>query len=155
MRHHRGPQQPVLTPTPAPTPTPTPTPTPAPQRYHAKALLVSFDDSGSGASSHVDALTKEIQLGFRRLDGDIRAMGPPGGGRGAGAAGQDGGVQLQVQRQLAQALFKLSVEFRWGRQGAGGVGWGVGGEGGDVGAGLGSRLQRSGRRRYANRPPGP
>jgi len=60
----------------------------------------------------VDALTREVQLTFKRLDGEIRAMAAPG----PGAREEDAGVRLQVQRQLAQALFKLSVEFRCGRQ---------------------------------------
>ncbi|KIY99251.1 Syntaxin-43 [Monoraphidium neglectum] len=77
------------------------------REYHAKALLVSFDSSASGASGHVDALTQEVQLSFKRLDGEIRAMQQQAGGR-----EDDAGVRLQVQRQLAQALFKLSVEFR-------------------------------------------
>lgn len=50
-----------------------------------------------------------MQLSFKRLDGEIRAMQQQAGGR-----EDDAGVRLQVQRQLAQALFKLSVEFRWG-----------------------------------------
>ncbi|KAI8470175.1 MAG: hypothetical protein J3K34DRAFT_458972 [Monoraphidium minutum] len=73
---------------------------------HAKAALVTFDSGGSGAGAQVDALTREVQLGFRRLDGEIRSMGQAGGRE------EDAGVRLQVQRQLAQALFKLSVEFR-------------------------------------------
>lgn len=77
---------------------------------HAKALLVSFDDGGGEAAGRVDALTREIQLGFRRLDGEIRSMARGTGGGGRGGGGDD--VQVQVQRQLAQALFKLSVEFR-------------------------------------------
>jgi hypothetical protein len=44
------------------------------RRHHSRALLVSFDSDNS-ASSHVDVLTREVQAGFKRLDGDIRAMG--------------------------------------------------------------------------------
>ncbi|GBF90215.1 hypothetical protein Rsub_03348 [Raphidocelis subcapitata] len=79
------------------------------KELHAKALLVSFDDASSGVGPRVEALTHEIQLAFRRLDGEVRgiAAAPPGGGRDG-----DAEVRLQVQRQLAQALFKLTVEFR-------------------------------------------
>ena len=93
-----------------------PPPPPAAQRAHAKALLVTFDDGGGGARARAEALTREVQLAFRRLDQEVRAMGEGGGG---------GAVRTQVQRQLAQALFKLSVEFRWG-SGGGGGGGGVG-----------------------------
>lgn len=50
------------------------------RRYHAKALLVTFE-SDNTASSHADVLTREVQEGFKRLDGEIRAMGA---GDGAG-----------------------------------------------------------------------
>lgn len=76
------------------------------KEYHSKALLVTFD-SDNTASSHVDVLTREVQEGFKRLDGEIRGMGT----REAGPD-DDAQVRLQVQRQLAQALFKLSVDFR-------------------------------------------
>lgn len=80
-------------------------------RQHAKALLVTFDDDAGGAAGgKVDALTREAQLSFRRLDADIRALGATRLGGAAGAS--DGGVREQVQRQLARALLKLSVEFR-------------------------------------------
>eukprot|EP00877_Chromochloris_zofingiensis_P010271 jgi/Chrzof1/5498/Cz16g05150.t1 len=75
------------------------------KEYHGKALLVSFD-SDNTSSSHVDAITREVQMTFKRLDGEIRSM-DKGEGR-----DEDAQVRLQVQRQLAQALFKLSVEFR-------------------------------------------
>ncbi|KAI8474871.1 MAG: Qa-snare protein, Tlg2/Syntaxin16-family [Monoraphidium minutum] len=89
------------------------------REYHAKALLVSFGDAaggvggggGGGAGAHVDAVTREVQLAFKRLDGEVRALGGAGSD-GGGGGGDDAGVRLQVQRQLAQALFKLSVEFR-------------------------------------------
>ncbi|GBF92946.1 hypothetical protein Rsub_05782 [Raphidocelis subcapitata] len=77
---------------------------------HAKALLVSFDEGGGAAGARVDALTREVQSAFRRLDGEIRALSPPGGA--PQQRRRDGEVRLQVQRQLAQALFRLSVEFR-------------------------------------------
>lgn len=54
----------------------------------------------------MDALTREVQLTFKRLDSEIRGMEQAGGKE------EDAQVRLQVQRQLAQALFKLSVEFR-------------------------------------------
>jgi hypothetical protein len=92
--------------------TPTATQNPTRDSHHAKALLVSFDEAAGGAASHVDALTREVQLTFKRLDGDIRALSSRPG---PGAREEDAGVRLQVQRQLAQALFKLSVEFRWAR----------------------------------------
>ncbi len=60
-----------------------------------------------------------VQITFKRLDGDIRSLQQSGGREG------DADVRLQVQRQLAQALFKLSVEFRWA--GGGGT-WGGEGE---------------------------
>jgi hypothetical protein len=50
------------------------------RRYHAKALLVTFE-SDNTAGSHADVLTREVQEGFKRLDGEIRAMGA---GDGAG-----------------------------------------------------------------------
>lgn len=63
-------------------------------RYHSKALLVTFD-SDNTSGSHVDVLTREVQEGFKRLDGDIRAMGTADG------AGEDdaqvGGWRLGVQ----------------------------------------------------------
>lgn len=76
------------------------------KEYHSKALLVSFE-ADTGPQSHADALTQEVQLGFKRLDAEIRAMG-----QAPGSGDDDKQVRLQVQRQLAQALFRLSVEFR-------------------------------------------
>ncbi|KAG2451564.1 hypothetical protein HYH02_004162 [Chlamydomonas schloesseri] len=75
------------------------------KEYHAKALLVTFDGE-SEAQVHAEALTREIQQSFKRLDAAIRAMAQSTG------RNEDAEVRLQVQRQLAQALFKLSVEFR-------------------------------------------
>ncbi|KAG2500822.1 hypothetical protein HYH03_001584 [Edaphochlamys debaryana] len=75
------------------------------KEYHAKALLVTFDGE-SEAQVHAEALTREIQQNFKRLDAAIRAMAASPG------AGEDEQVRKQVQQQLAQALFKLSVEFR-------------------------------------------
>jgi syntaxin 16 len=103
---------------------------------HAKALLVSFGGAGpvggggaggrdgggggglggSSGAQAAEALTREVQLSFRRLDGEIRALGrpdaPAAGRPQPQQQGDDGGVRLQVQRQLAQHLFRLSVEFR-------------------------------------------
>lgn len=75
------------------------------KEHHAKALLVTFDGE-SEALSHAEALTREVQMSFKRLDAAIRAMAASTG------VNEDSEVRLQVQRQLAQALFKLSVEFR-------------------------------------------
>lgn len=75
------------------------------KEHHAKALLVTFGSDG-GSQSHVDVLTKEVQSTFKRLDADIRQIGKQD------AVGEDQKVRKQVQGQLAQALFKLSVEFR-------------------------------------------
>jgi hypothetical protein len=105
-----------------------------PARWHAKALLVNFaaDGAAADAAARADALTREVQITFKRLDAELRALGqpPPAGlGGGGGDAGDDPGVRLQVQRHLAQALFKLSVEFRraglWGKGhcACGGQGW--------------------------------
>jgi syntaxin 16 len=96
---------------------------------HAKALLVSFGGApgggggpgggeGGGLSSGAlaaEQLTREVQQAFRRLDGEIRALGRADISRSYPNQQQqqeDGGVRLQVQRQLAQHLFRLSVEFR-------------------------------------------
>ena len=79
--------------------------------YHAKALLVSFGDATAGPAVHVDALTREVHLAFRRLDGQVRQLGSAERA-GAGGGADDAPVRLQVQRQLAQALLKLSLEFR-------------------------------------------
>ena len=64
---------------------------------------MSFD-SDNEASTHAEALTREIQTSFKRLDAEIRSMDK--------GAAEDPGVRKQVQQQLAQALFKLSVDFR-------------------------------------------
>ncbi|GFR46920.1 hypothetical protein Agub_g8567 [Astrephomene gubernaculifera] len=75
------------------------------KEYHAKALLVTFDGE-SEAQLHAEALTREIQQSFKRLDAAIRAMAQSTGHN------EDPAVRQQVQGQLAQALFKLTVEFR-------------------------------------------
>lgn len=72
---------------------------------HGKALLVTFD-SDSDSQAHVDAITRDIQGTFRRLDLEVRGMSEVAG------SGDDAEVRTQVQRQLAQALLKLTIEFR-------------------------------------------
>lgn len=76
------------------------------RRVHGKALLVTFGSNNDAQQAAVESLTREIQASFKKLDGDIRSLGA-----GAGSA-EDAAVQTQLQRQAAQALFKLSVEFR-------------------------------------------
>lgn len=65
-------------------------------RYHNKSLLVTFD-SDNEPGTHAEALTREIQQSFKRLDADIRGMdkGPTG-------PQDDPAVRKQVQQQLAQ-----------------------------------------------------
>mmetsp|Transcript_7477 Transcript_7477/g.19932 ORF Transcript_7477/g.19932 Transcript_7477/m.19932 type:complete len:324 (+) Transcript_7477:58-1029(+) len=74
---------------------------------HARALLVSFD-SENDSKAHAEELARGVQSTLRRLDLEIRSLG--GGGK--AGQGSDDGVQLQVQRHLATALFKLSNDFR-------------------------------------------
>lgn len=76
------------------------------REHHNKALLVTFE-SENESQSHADALTREIQMTFKRLDKEVRNID-----KGAIGGDEDASVRLQVQRQLAQALFKLSVDFR-------------------------------------------
>jgi len=75
------------------------------KELHGKALNSIFDSDDS-KQAHVDALTRDIQATFRRLDTEIRGM------ENTATNQEDAAVRLQVQRQLAQALFMLSVEFR-------------------------------------------
>lgn len=65
-------------------------------RYHSKALLVSFDTDNDSASSVTEALTREIQSSFKKLDLEIRDIVK---GKGVN---EDEAVRGQVQRQLAQ-----------------------------------------------------
>ncbi|MEW5299709.1 MAG: hypothetical protein WDW36_002699 [Sanguina aurantia] len=76
------------------------------REYHSKALLVSFDTDNDSAANVTEALTREIQSSFKKLDAEIRDIVKAKG------VNEDEAVRGQVQRQLAQALFKLSVEFR-------------------------------------------
>ncbi|GLC43807.1 hypothetical protein PLESTB_000910000 [Pleodorina starrii] len=75
------------------------------KEYHAKALLVTFDGE-SEAQVHAETLTREVQQSFKRLDAAIRRVGEITG------PNDDAEIRKQVQQQLAQALFKLSLEFR-------------------------------------------
>ncbi len=71
---------------------------------HTKVLLVTFDADDS-AQSHVEAITRELQNGFKKLDKEIRGMEQTPGA-------DDAEVRQQVQRQLARALMGLTMEFR-------------------------------------------
>lgn len=42
-------------------------------RMHGKMLLVTFDSDNS-AQSHVEALTRELQGGFKKLNAEINGM---------------------------------------------------------------------------------
>lgn len=74
------------------------------KEMHTKVLLVTFDSDDS-AQSHVEAITRELQNGFKRLDKEIRGMEQTPGA-------DDAEVRQQVQRQLARALMGLTMEFR-------------------------------------------
>ncbi len=67
-------------------------------------LLVSFDADDS-AQSHVEALTRELQTGFKKLNSEINGMEMTPGS-------DDAEVRQQVQRQLAKALMALTMDFR-------------------------------------------
>ncbi|KXZ55932.1 SYP4 protein [Gonium pectorale] len=75
------------------------------KEHHAKALLVTFDGE-SEAQVHAEALTRELQQSFKRIEAAIRVVGQATG------KGDDMEVRQQVQKQLASALLKLSLEFR-------------------------------------------
>jgi hypothetical protein len=81
------------------------------RRYHSKALLVTFD-SDNTSGSHVDVLTREVQEGFKRLDGEIRSMGT------ADRAGDDdaqvGFVLWSTLPRLARRLI-TQVQQSWHR----------------------------------------
>ncbi|EFJ40366.1 hypothetical protein VOLCADRAFT_99858 [Volvox carteri f. nagariensis] len=70
------------------------------KKYHDEALLVTFNRN-SGAQD-AEMLTLEVQQRFKQLHAEIRTTGP----------NNDAEIQKRVQQQLAQALFKLSLEFR-------------------------------------------
>lgn len=69
---------------------------PLPHRYHNKSLLVTFE-SDNEPQAHAEALTREIQQSFKRLDGEIRGMD-----KGPSGPQDDPTVRKQVQQQLAQ-----------------------------------------------------
>ena len=73
-------------------------------RMHGKMLLVTFDSDDS-AQSHVEALTRELQTGFKKLNNEINSMEETPGT-------DDSEVRMQVKRQLAKALMGLTMEFR-------------------------------------------
>mmetsp|Transcript_36405 Transcript_36405/g.81017 ORF Transcript_36405/g.81017 Transcript_36405/m.81017 type:complete len:304 (+) Transcript_36405:53-964(+) len=75
------------------------------QGLHKQALLVTFDQQDD-SESHVEAVTRDIQTKFRSLSAEIEMMGK------TPVSEEDAPVRHQVQRHLAQALFKLSHEFR-------------------------------------------
>jgi len=75
------------------------------QTLHKQALLVTFD-ADSDAQADVDDTTHHIQDLFKRLNAEIGAMTT------TQVTADEAPVRQQVQRQLAQALFKLSHEFR-------------------------------------------
>ncbi|GMH33333.1 hypothetical protein BSKO_01167 [Bryopsis sp. KO-2023] len=72
------------------------------KEWHSKALLVSFDTEKE-SEHHVDVLTQDIKRMLTSMDKGIKRITMDQGGD---------KVVGQVQRQLAQALFKLSVDFR-------------------------------------------
>lgn len=74
------------------------------KEMHSKMLLVSFDPDQT-AQSQVEALTRQLQNGFKKLDKEIRGMEQTPGS-------DDAEVRQQVQRQLARALMGLTMEFR-------------------------------------------
>ena len=74
------------------------------KEMHSKMLLVSFDPDET-AQTQVEALTRELQNGFKKLDKEIRGMEQTPGS-------DDAEVRQQVQRQLARALMGLTMEFR-------------------------------------------
>jgi syntaxin 16 len=67
-------------------------------------LLVSFNTDDS-AQAQVEALTREMQAGFKKLNAEINNMEQTPGA-------DDAEVRQQVQRQLAKALMVLTMEFR-------------------------------------------
>uniref|UniRef100_A0A7R9VXU5 t-SNARE coiled-coil homology domain-containing protein n=1 Tax=Chlamydomonas euryale TaxID=1486919 RepID=A0A7R9VXU5_9CHLO len=74
---------------------------------HAKVLLVSFDSSND-AQAHADALTRELQLGFKNVTRDIAELDAP---RNTDSA-DDAEVRREVKQQLARALMSLTMDFR-------------------------------------------
>lgn len=63
-----------------------------PSRAHSRALLVSFGDTGSEAVAQAEALTRELQRGFKRVNMEIGNMEQPTPGA------DDADVRKQVRR---------------------------------------------------------
>lgn len=57
------------------------------------------------AQTQAEALTRELQSGFRKVNDDIQSLT-------TSAGSDDVQVREQVQRQLARALMVLTREFR-------------------------------------------
>jgi syntaxin 16 len=74
------------------------------KELHGKMLLVSFNTDDS-AQAQVEALTREMQAGFKKLNAEINNMEQTPGA-------DDAEVRQQVQRQLAKALMVLTMDFR-------------------------------------------
>ena len=64
-----------------------------PSRAHSRALLVSFGDTGSEAVAQAEALTRELQRGFKRVNMEIGNMEQPTPGA------DDADVRKQVRRR--------------------------------------------------------
>lgn len=73
-------------------------------RWHNKTLLVSFETNDE-SQQHVDVITQEFRHLLGKLDKDIKRIV-------IGQSKENEKVVLQVQKQLAQALFRISVDFR-------------------------------------------
>jgi hypothetical protein len=74
-------------------------------RCHSRVLLVTFE-TGNEAQETAEALTRELQNGFKRVNGDINSM------ERMASEADDPEVCKQVQRQLARALMVLTQDFR-------------------------------------------
>lgn len=73
---------------------------------HSRALLVTFGDSGMDVRAQADALTRELQDGFKQVNKEINVM------EAATPGADDFEVRKQVRQQLARALMALTQEFR-------------------------------------------
>ncbi|KAG1660709.1 hypothetical protein FOA52_014329 [Chlamydomonas sp. UWO 241] len=71
---------------------------------HARVLLVTFDGSHD-AKDHAEALTRELQMGFKNLNQEISGIESIPGS-------DDGEVRREVKQQLARALMTLTMDFR-------------------------------------------
>jgi syntaxin 16 len=67
-------------------------------------LLVTFD-GGHDAKDHAEALTRELQMGFKNLNAEISGIQSIPGS-------DDAEVRKEVKQQLARALMSLTMEFR-------------------------------------------